>query len=78
MAHFSFQFPALQIDEDCVQTIVHPATSVWSVASMPNGDIVTGCSDGIMRIFSASEERWAPAEELKQYEDLVASQALPS
>lgn len=45
---------------------------------MPNGDIVTGSSDGIVRIFSASEDRWASAEELKQYEDHVASQALPS
>ncbi|KAI5120473.1 hypothetical protein M0805_006493 [Coniferiporia weirii] len=65
-------------DEECVQAIVHPATSVWAVSSMPNGDIVTGCSDGIVRIFSAAEERWASADELKQYDDLVASQALPS
>ncbi|KAH8117032.1 phospholipase A-2-activating protein [Phellopilus nigrolimitatus] len=65
-------------DEECVQTIVHPATSVWSVSSMPNGDIVTGSSDGVVRIFSAAEERWASADELKQYDAQVASQALPS
>lgn len=45
---------------------------------MPNGDVVTGCSDGVVRIFSAAEERWVSAEELKQYDELVASQALPS
>jgi phospholipase A-2-activating protein len=45
---------------------------------MPNGDIVSGCSDGVVRVFSASENRWAAAEELKKYEDLVASQALSS
>jgi phospholipase A-2-activating protein len=45
---------------------------------MPNGDIVSGCSDGIVRVFSASEERWASAEKLKEYDDHVASQALPS
>ena len=45
---------------------------------MPNGDIVSGCSDGIVRVFSASEERWATAEKLKEYDDHVASQALPA
>lgn len=45
---------------------------------MPNGDIVSGASDKIIRVFSASEDRWAPADELKQYEDHVASQALPA
>ena len=45
---------------------------------MPNGDIVTGCSDGVVRVFSAVEERWASAEDLKTYDDQVASQALPS
>lgn len=45
---------------------------------MPNGDIVSGCSDGVVRIFSASEDRWAPGEQLKAYDDQVASQALPT
>ena len=45
---------------------------------MPNGDIVSGCSDGVVRVFSADEARWAPADELKAYEDKVAAQALPA
>jgi len=45
---------------------------------MPNGDIVSGSSDGVVRVFSASEERWATQEDLQQYENSVASQALPS
>lgn len=45
---------------------------------MPNGDIVTGSSDGIVRVFSRSQERWASAEDLKTYDDQIASQALPS
>ncbi|KAI0780583.1 phospholipase A-2-activating protein [Trametes elegans] len=65
-------------DGECAQTLVHPAISVWSVATMPNGDIVTGCSDGIVRVFSFAEERWAPADQLKAYDDVVAAQALPS
>lgn len=44
---------------------------------MPNGDIVSGCSDGFVRVFSASEERWASQEDLKSFDDQVASQALP-
>ena len=66
------------LDGECSQTIVHPAISVWAVSTMPNGDIVSGCSDGIVRVFSASEERWASAENLKEYDDHVASQALPT
>ena len=60
------------------QTITHPAISVWSVAAMPNGDIVTGASDGIIRVFSESAERWANEADLKSYDDELARQALPS
>jgi hypothetical protein len=45
---------------------------------MPNGDLVSGCSDGIVRVFSEHVERWAPPEVLKSYDDALASQALPS
>jgi phospholipase A-2-activating protein len=45
---------------------------------MPNGDIVTGASDGVVRIFSEAEERWASPQDLKVFDDLVASQALPA
>jgi len=61
-----------------VQTIIHPAISVWAVSTMPNGDIVSGCSDGVVRVFSESQDRWASAEELKAFEAQVASQALPA
>ena len=56
---------------------MHPAISVWSVSTMPNGDIVTGCSDGVVRVFSASEERWASEDKLKAYEEQLASSAVP-
>ena len=70
--------PTLAKDGECAQTIVHPAISVWAVSTMPNGDIVSGCSDGVVRVFSESEQRWAPAEQIKEYEEHVAKQALPS
>lgn len=45
---------------------------------MPNGDIVSGCSDGVIRVFSNVETRWASQEDLKEYEGKVASQTLPA
>jgi hypothetical protein len=45
-----------------VQTISHPCTSVWCVTSLVNGDIVSGGSDGIIRIFTESADRIADAE----------------
>ena len=45
---------------------------------MPNGDIVTGSSDRVVRIFSEAPERWASEGDLKAYDDEVGRQALPS
>ena len=57
---------------------MHPAISVWTVSALPNGDIATGASDGIVRVFSAAEERWAPEDKLKAYDEQVAGSALPA
>lgn len=43
---------------------------------MPNGDIVSGTSDGMIRVFSNSEERWASEVDLKEYESQVSSQTI--
>jgi len=46
-----------------IQTITHPAISLWAVAACPEtGDIVSGASDNIIRIFSRDPERQADAE----------------
>jgi hypothetical protein len=45
---------------------------------MPNGDIVSACSDGVVRVFSESEERWASQQDLKEYDDQVAGHAISS
>lgn len=39
---------------------------------------MSGDSDGVIRVFSESEKRWATKSELKEYDAKVASQALPS
>lgn len=53
-------------DGDCIQTITHPAISVWSVAvCVETGDIVSGASDRLVRVFSRDQIRWADEQTLK-------------
>ncbi|KAL6490713.1 hypothetical protein MHYP_G00010580 [Metynnis hypsauchen] len=54
---------------ECTQTIRLPAQSVWCCCILPNGDIAVGASDGIIRIFTESEERFASAQDLQTFED---------
>ena len=63
---------------ECVQTITHPAISVWCVAACPeSGDIVSGASDGVARVFTRSEERAAAADALAAFEESVKASAIP-
>ncbi|KAI2615298.1 PFU-domain-containing protein [Hypoxylon sp. NC1633] len=63
---------------DCVQTITHPAISVWTVSvCAANGDIVTGASDGVVRIFSRSPERLAGPDILAHFDESVRSSSIP-
>lgn len=63
---------------ECVQTITHPAISVWSVsACKENGDIVTGASDKIVRVFSRSPERQAEAAAIGAFEESVKASSIP-
>lgn len=65
-------------DSECVQTITHPAISVWSVAVCPaSGDIVSGASDYIVRVFSRSPERAAGADVLAHFNESVRASAIP-
>ncbi|PWY75152.1 PFU-domain-containing protein [Aspergillus heteromorphus CBS 117.55] len=62
----------------CVQTITHPAISVWSVAACSdNGDIVTGASDRVTRVFSRNQERIASAEVVQRFETAVKESSIP-
>lgn len=63
----------------CIQTITHPAISVWSVAVCnETGDIVTGASDRIARVFSRSPERHAVPEAIQHFEQSVKESAIPA
>lgn len=54
---------------ECAQTIRLPAQSVWCCCVLENEDIVVGSSDGIIRVFTESQERMASAEEIQAFED---------
>ena len=63
---------------ECIQTITHPAISVWQVAvCAQTGDIATGASDKILRVFTRASERFADAETTKQFEDSVKESSIP-
>lgn len=62
----------------CVQTITHPAISVWQVAvCQETGDIATGASDKILRVFTRDPERFANAETTKSFENSVKESSIP-
>jgi phospholipase A-2-activating protein len=71
MERFEWILPAgiyllTSLDGNCVQTIAHPAISVWSVAVHPEtGDVVTGASDRMVRVFSRDPQKWATEEQIK-------------
>ncbi|KAL2609949.1 hypothetical protein R1flu_028522 [Riccia fluitans] len=55
---------------ECVQSIPHPGC-VWDVKFLPNGDLVTACSDGVARIWTCDSNRCATSVELEAYESLL-------
>ncbi|KAK6360417.1 hypothetical protein TWF730_006559 [Orbilia blumenaviensis] len=57
----------------CLQSISHPCISVWCVSACSNGDLVTGASDGVLRVWSRDPERHADEETLKAYAEAIAN-----
>lgn len=55
-----------------VQTVTHPG-SVWSVALADSGDLITGCSDGVARVFTRDPSRVARSDALEVFEASVAA-----
>ncbi|KAA8496816.1 Phospholipase A-2-activating protein [Porphyridium purpureum] len=63
-----------------VQSLQHPGT-VWSIASCIDAnqhDLVTGCSDQIVRVFTRRADRVAPEEVLAQYEASIKERKVAS
>ncbi|KAM9641354.1 phospholipase A-2-activating protein isoform 3-T3 [Trichechus inunguis] len=63
---------------ECAQTIRLPAQSIWCCCVLDNGDIVVGASDGIIRVFTESEDRTASAEEIKRFEKELSQATIDS
>ncbi|GBF66153.1 ubiquitin homeostasis protein [Trichophyton mentagrophytes] len=62
----------------CIQTITHPAISVWSVAACAeSGDIISGASDRIARIFSRDKGRQADEATTQIFENAVKESSIP-
>ena len=62
---------------DCIQVITIPALSVWSVSVCPNGDIIAGSSDKMARIFTREPKRFAEAEKIAQFDEMVRGSSIP-
>ncbi|GAA5900619.1 uncharacterized protein JCM6883_002902 [Sporobolomyces salmoneus] len=63
-------------DGECDQVIEVPALSVWSLATLENGDLACGCSDNLIWVFTRSEERKANEEVLKLYEEKLGQKRI--
>ncbi|KAL7236725.1 hypothetical protein ACSBR1_019930 [Camellia fascicularis] len=53
-------------DGVCVQSIEHPGC-VWDVKFLENGDIVTACSDGVVRIWTIHQDKIANSSKLESF-----------
>lgn len=51
------------MDGTMYQNIQFPGT-VWTVAYNNENDIIVGCDDGRIRIFTQHNERYAPQEQI--------------
>ncbi|BAT90899.1 hypothetical protein LR48_Vigan08g169600 [Vigna angularis] len=60
------RFAKVWKDGVCVQSIEHPGC-VWDAKFMENGDIVTACSDGVVRIWTVDQNNVAEQQELDLY-----------
>ncbi|XP_050681679.1 phospholipase A-2-activating protein [Leptidea sinapis] len=63
---------------DCVRELRLPVHSVWSVTCLDNGDVVTGSSDGLVRVFTKDPSRYADEATLVQFEEDVQKMLVAS
>ncbi|PHT42102.1 hypothetical protein CQW23_20956 [Capsicum baccatum] len=60
------RFAKIWKDGVCVQSLEHPGC-VWDAKFLDNGDIVTACSDGVVRVWTTHQDKIADPAELKSY-----------
>jgi len=59
-----------------LQTIRLPASTVWCVCALTNGDVAVACSDGRICLFTQDESRTANAKEIAAFEEELGSQMI--
>ncbi|GAB2222528.1 hypothetical protein Drorol1_Dr00016646 [Drosera rotundifolia] len=59
-------------DGACVQSIDHPGC-VWDAKFLVNGDLVTACSDGVIRVWTTHEDRITDPVELESYFSVLSA-----
>ncbi|CAI9104464.1 OLC1v1003135C2 [Oldenlandia corymbosa var. corymbosa] len=64
-------FAKIWKDGVCIQSIEHPGC-VWDAKFLENGNIVTACSDGVVRIWTVHHDKVADSVELEAYTSLVS------
>ena len=50
---------------------IKQTSSIWSIAESPNGDLVAGCADGIVRIWTRDKARAASADVVALFEQQI-------
>ncbi|KAK3021794.1 hypothetical protein RJ639_045116 [Escallonia herrerae] len=65
------RFAKIWKDGVCVQSIEHPGC-VWDAKFLENGDIVTACSDGVVRIWTICQDKIADSLALESYASLLS------
>lgn len=65
------KFFFLALDGVCLQSIEHPGC-VWDAKFLRNGDIVTACSDGVVRVWTVHHDRIADPQEAELYASLLS------
>lgn len=58
------------------ESLTLPCQSIWSVACMDNGDIITGSSDGLVRVFTKDPSRVASDDNLAAFETAVTTRKM--
>eukprot|EP00555_Chaetoceros_dichaeta_P009228 CAMPEP_0198260324 /NCGR_PEP_ID=MMETSP1447-20131203/9324_1 /TAXON_ID=420782 /ORGANISM="Chaetoceros dichaeta, Strain CCMP1751" /LENGTH=848 /DNA_ID=CAMNT_0043947955 /DNA_START=87 /DNA_END=2633 /DNA_ORIENTATION=+ len=52
------------------QIIAHP-NCVWKIEALPNGDLITACHDGFLRIFTQATDRHATPDDIATFHEAV-------
>lgn len=60
-------------DGEVSQVLKLPVQSIWSLKLTPRKDIICGCSDGDIRVFTCDPERFADKETLQKFDEAVVN-----